>query len=241
MADTTTNTDGAAEAAPAADTGSGESFDSQTANDDQGTADDGTDGDESGDEDDSGDDEDFQDDGSEPTTRRDNSYFIGLRHGKKAAKTAQKPQDDDQGDGDDDDSDDDDGLDPEDQELLNGAIQKAVAPLTEKLAAEEDAKELGNFISQNPQLKPYQAKIERFMKHESRKHLPIETVAMEAIGMQKMLQLGAKLGRQSGIKKGSSGSGPSGGGKRGGSPAKSVSEMSEAEFAAYQNEVRSKM
>lgn len=224
MADIPNNTDGGAVAA------SGESFDSRTAQDQGGDgADTGTD---EGVEGEDGEEGDFQDDGAEPTTRS-KDYFIGLRHGKKAAKAAQKT------DGDEDDGDDVGGLDPEDVELLDGAIKTAVKPLTEKLAAEEDAKELNNFLGENPHFKPYKAKIERFMKHETRRHLPVSTIAMEAVGPAEIMKIGARLARQADVKKGSSQGGTAGGGRQK-QAGKSVSEMSDAEFAAYQNTVRSK-
>lgn len=223
MADIPNNTDGGAQAAP------GESFDSRTA--DQGAQGADTTGTEGDGEDDDGEGGDIQDDGAEPTSRS-KDYFIGLRHGKKQAKTAQKS--DDEGE------EDDDGLDPEDAEILSGAIKKAVTPLTEKLAAEEDAKELGNFLGEHPHFKPYKAKIERFMKHESRRHLPVSTIAMEAVGPEGMMKIGAKLARTADVKKGGSQGGPAGGGNRSKVQGKSVTDMTPAEFADYQNTVRSK-
>lgn len=227
MADIPNTTDGGAAAAP------GESFDSRTAQD-QGGAGSDTGADEGQGDDDGEDDGDIADDNAEPVTRS-KDYYIGLRHGKKAAKQGGQKSDDDGGE-----DDDDTGLDPEDEEILSGAIQKAVAPLTEKLAAEEDAKELGNFLGEHPHFKPYKAKIERFMKHPSRRHLPVTTVAMEAVGPEGMMKIGARIARQSDMKKGGSQGGPTGGGKRGAAPAKSVADMTPAEFAEYSNGIRAK-
>jgi len=227
MADIPNTTDGGAAAAP------GESFDSRTAPDQSGSGTDTT-GDEGEGDDDGEDGGDIEDDNAEPATRS-KDYYIGLRHGKKAAKQGAQKSDDEGEDGDD-----DDGLDPEDAQILDGAIKKAVAPLTEKLAAEEDAKELGNFLGEHPHFKPYKAKIERFMKHPSRRHLPVTTIAMEAVGPDGMMKIGARIARQADVKKGGSQGGPTGGGKRGAAPAKSVADMTPAEFADYSNGVRAK-
>lgn len=229
MADIPNSTDGQSTAAPAAGEGSGESFDSRTGDDAAGSDNSGEEGD--GEEGDESGEDDFQDDGAEPPVRS-KDYYIGLRHGKKSAKAEKKSDDDGEDDGDD--------LDPEDAEILNNALTKAVTPLAEKLAAQEDAKALSGFIDENPVFKPFKAKIERYMKHESRRHLPIETVAMEAVGAKTLMQLGAKLATRSAIKKGSSGSGPTGGGKRGGEPAKSVWDMTPEEFAEQQQKIRQK-
>lgn len=231
MADIPNTTDGE----DILDDSSGESFDSQTADDqdvDAGEADNDEGGEEDDQGDDGADDAEVADDGSEPAVRRDKSYFIGLRHGKKAAKAAQETQDD----GDDEGGD----LDDEDLQVLDSVVGKAVKPLADKLAQQEDAEALSSFMTENPAFKPYKAKIERFMKHDSRKHLPIETVAMEAVGIKELIRIGSKLGKQSSFKKQTSG--PStGGGNRGGAPKKSFSDMSEAEFAAAQQELRTKL
>lgn len=239
-----TGEQGAAEAAPTQTEGNEGSPDNsastdfsagggdEAGDDDQG--DDG-DGEDAGDGDDT-----IEDDGSDPTVRRDPSYYVGLRHGKKAArqgKPATNAADDDQGnddDGDDDDSD----LHPEDAEILNQAVAQAVKPLTDQIQQQKDQAELNTFISENPHFKPYQAKIERFLKHPSRSHLPISTIAMEAAGPEGMMKIGARMARTADTKKNSSKSGGSTGGNRGGAPAKSAWEMSPEEFAAEQQRVR---
>lgn len=254
MADTNTGGDAAEQNAGAPAEGTENSpTDSQAeqgsgdgAGDEGGDAGDGEDDEEGDDEDGSGDGDDdedsFQDDGADPTVR-DSSYYIGMRHGKKAAKAAKK--DTDQGKGDDDDEDggtdgdDDDDIHPEDREILNDAVRKAVEPLTSKLAEQEDAKELQAFLTGNPAFKPYEKRIERFMKHPTRKHLPVATVAMEAVGPEGMMKIGARMARSADHKKQTSKSAP-GNGPRGGGNAKSVWDMDSKSFEAMQNEVRRK-
>lgn len=208
---------------------------------DGGEGDEGEDGDGESDEDE---DDDIQDDDAEPPVRRDNSYFVGLRHGKKAAKTAAKKGtkgdegsgDEGEGDGDDEEGDD---IHPDDAAILEDAVAKAVKPLTEKLAAQEDREELNEFLGKNPAFKPYQKRIERFMKHPSRAHLPITTVAMEAVGPEGMMKIGARMARSADTKKQTS-KGGNGSGPRGGAAKPKVWDMPDKDFSAMQDEVRRK-
>lgn len=253
MADTNTGGDAAEQNAGAPAEGTENSpTDSQAADQGNGSGDagaddgDGGDGDDDEDGSDSDDEEEedtFEDDGADPAVR-DSSYFIGLRHGKKAAKNSGKKESEqgkgaDDDDGGDDDDEDADGLHPEDAEILEGAIAKAVKPLTDKLAEGEDSKELQAFLTGNPAFKPYEKRIERFMKHPTRKHLPVSTVAMEAVGPEGMIKIGAKMARSADHKKQTTKTNQ-GGGPRGGGNSKSVWDMPEQDFAAMQNEVRRK-
>ena len=251
MADNKQSTDGEqATGFPPVEGVPGESFDSQTANDDSSIdtndSGDGEQGDESStdqadadpdDDSDNSSDEDsdaeHEDDGSEPPVR-DSSYYIGLRHGKKAVKQTAKEKESD----DDSDSGDDEDLTPEEEDALNKHIQEAVSPLVERITAEDNAKELNSFLSENPDFKPFKAKIERYMNHDTRKHLPVTTIAMEAVGPEGMMKIGAKMARQSDQKKSGSRA-DTGGGSRNAPQGKSVMDMSDAEFAEYQNKVRS--
>ena len=228
---------------PVPEDSSGESFDSQTASEGESTGDDsaGADAgdDSSSDSDDESDEDDseFEDDGAEPEVReKDKSYYIGLRHGKKAAKQAAPKDESDDGDADDSDSDDED-LDDEEIDAFNQSVQEAVSPLVERLTKEDNQRELRDFVSENPEFKPYQSKIERYMNHKTRQHLPLTTIAMEAVGPQGMMKIGAKMARQSDQKKSGSRV-DTGGGKRGVPEGKSVNDMTNEEFAQYQNQIR---
>lgn len=251
MADTNTGDEAAEQNAGASAEGNENGpTDSQTADQGDGGGDagaEGGEGDDADDDDDSDSDSDedeeeetFEDDGSEPTVR-DTSYYVGLRHGKKAARQSKKDTnagDDDEGDGSDDDDEDDD-IHPEDREILNSAVQNAVKPLTDKLAKQEDAKELNAFLTENPAFKPYEKRIERFMQHPTRKGLPVSTIAMEAVGTEGMMKIGARMARSADHKKQTSKSAP-GGGKRGGGDAKNVWDMPADDFSKMQEEVRRK-
>lgn len=245
MADTNTGADAAEQtAAPAAEGNENSPTNSQPADQNSGGDaagdEEGDDGGDEGGEGDDADDDTFEDDGADPSVRRDNSYFVGLRHGKKAAKQGGKPVAGGDDDGGEDDGDDDEGgIHPEDAEILNSAIGNAIKPITDKLAASEDATALNSFIAQNPAFKPYQAKIERFMKHPTRSHLPIDTVAMEAVGTAGMIKIGAKMARTADHKKNSSKTG-AGNGPRQAEAKADVWGMSDTDFTSMQNSVRSK-
>lgn len=195
-------------------------------NDSSGAEDDSQDeGDDSGESDDEEEEED--DDGEEPPVRKtDKSYYIGLRHGKKAAQQQNSSQDD----GGDDDT--DDGND------LQAEIRKAIDPITKKLAEKEDEEALQNYVRDNPHAKAFEKKIRRYMAHPSRQHLPVETVALEAIGAKKLMQLGAQ---QAG-KANSRANKRKGGGNsvRNAPKGSSVWNESPEEFEARQRRVREK-
>lgn len=172
-----------------------------------------------------------QDDGSEPPTRKSPDYYIGMRHAKKQAReqaraTAREEY------GDDEDEEDDD-------EDLSTAVSKVVKPIAEKLAQQEDERELTTFLAQNPAFKPYEKKIRRFMTHETRAHLPVTTIAMEAVGPDGMMAIGARLARDSDTKKATSATGPTGARTSGGKKV-DVWELPSTDFKKMQEEVRRK-
>jgi hypothetical protein len=190
-------------------------------------ADDGEEGEEGADDGEEEEEPAPEDDGTEPPVRRDPSYFVGLRKGKKAARQQQRKED--KGDeGEDDDSD--------DEEDVEKVVEKAIKPLAERIFGQEDKNELENFMLKNPLFKPYEAKIKRFAKHESRAHLPIATIAMEAVGPEGMMKLGAKLARSADTKKLQSKGG--GGGGRSPQAKTDVWTLPQADFTEMQNKVR---
>lgn len=171
-----------------------------------------------------------QDDGSEPPVRRSPDYYIGMRHAKKQAREQAREKAKEQY-GDEEDEDQDGDVD------MSTAISEAVKPIAQKLAQQEDEKELTTFLAGNPAFKPYEKKIRRFMTNETRAHLPITTIAMEAVGPDGMLAIGAKLARESDTKKSTSTSGPSGGREQGGKKV-DVWNMPKEDFKKMQENIR---
>ena len=115
-----------------------------------------------------------------------NKYFAEKR-------IANKKQKEDEND------DDDDGIDPEDEEMVNKVVRKHYGSKLDEVDLQADKAELSEFISDNPAFKPYQAKILKFWRDPSRNHLPVETVAMEAVGYKNLVKIGAKLEKQASI------------------------------------------
>lgn len=178
-----------------------------------------------------------EDDDSEPDVRKTPTDFYKQRKARRAAAkgdqgASKKNNDDDSGD---DDSDED--VDPEDAALIDSRVDKRIKPLIDQITTQADRDEANAFFSEHPEFKPYEAKITRWWQHESRRHLPIKTVAMEAVGFDNLVKMGAqrKQGAVDKAKKLNSG---------GGAPAsntgkKSVNEMTNEEFEAEKQRVLS--
>lgn len=166
-----------------------------------------------------------------------NKYFAEKRIDNK--KQNKKNEDNENNDNDDDENDD---IAPEDEEMVDKVINKKYGDKFDKLDAQidqvnnqADKTELDNFISENPDFKPYEAKIAKFWKHPSRNHLPIESVAYEVAGKD-LIKLGAKKGKiaDENAKREAGGGNSSGGIDSG----KKVAEMSDAEFDAEVEKVK---
>lgn len=244
MADTEAENSGAAAEAGAAE-GAGSSTENEGAEAAaEGTEDAGADdGDGSDAGADSTDDEDEADDGKEPETRKKPVDFIIARKNAKIAKLAGKNGNAAGGDAGDegkgnegaDDGEDDDIAD-EDREVVIKSVMPIIEPLLKQNAAQENEKELQGFLSGNPDFKPYEAKIRRFMEHPTRAGIPVKAIAYEVAG-DKLMQIGAKRAKAADEKARETQTG--GGSSREGAGEKSVWDMTPEEFAAQQQKVRS--
>lgn len=128
--------------------------------------------------------------------RKSAKDFIIERQQRKINKLQQKAEEGGQGDGEDDD---DDELLPEDEEMVVKTFQKRVLPglqpfIDKNIAAEDDT-EIGNFLKDNHDFAPYEAKVRKWVAHPSRRHLPIESIFYEVAGKD-LLKLGAERGRK---------------------------------------------
>ena len=172
----------------------------------------------------------------EPQTRKRNADFIIARKNAKIAKLQDKAG---KGADSEEDESDDDNIDPEDQKVIGKQVEKILSPFIKQQAVAEDQKEIDDFVTQNPDFKPYAAKVAKFAQHPSRAGIPIKTLFYEVAG-DDLLKIGADRAKKAGDKAKESGAG--GGTNRGnaGGGTKPVSEMSQAEFEAEQNKVRSK-
>ena len=146
---------------------------------------------------------DFQDDDSEPVVNKRKSAkdFIIQRQQKKLAKLrkqqGEEPQDGNQppeGEEGEDPENQDGGEDTNGEDDLPGVLE-GFRPIVEKHIAAQDAEEVSSFLKENPDFEPYKAKVERWMKHPSRRHLPVSTIFAE-VAMDHLLKIGANRGRQ---------------------------------------------
>lgn len=89
----------------------------------------------------------------------------------------------------------DEELDPEDKDAIGKAVKKAIAPLEDTIHSNKVETELNNIFTQNPEYKPYEARIRRFVTAPNRsimikQGLPVKTVVIEALAPV-LEQLGA--------------------------------------------------
>lgn len=177
----------------------------------------------------------IEDDGAEPPVkpRLSKQDFIIGRQKAKLAKTQEK-----QGDGTKDNSDtdeDDDEVAPEDEALITKVVSKKFAPIIDKSLAADDDKEIMDFLTENPDFKPFEAKARRYMQHPSRRQLPVKSIFYEVAGDQ-LLKIGADRAKAADAKAKDTQTG--GGSNRAGEGAKSDWNLSKEEFEAKQERIR---
>lgn len=197
-------------------------------------AEEGDEGDEGGEEGD-----DINED-EEPATRKSahNAFHAGQRIARKQVKE-EKPEDGKGEEGDDEEGNggkNEGGDQKTDPTNIQDAVAEALKPFTDKMVEQETKDEVDNYISENPEFKPYAKKIMKFANHPTRKHLPIETVALEAVGRKGLLQIGAKRAQEADAEGKQTQSG--GTSTRNAPSGKSVKDMSLEEFEDYQNNIR---
>jgi hypothetical protein len=170
----------------------------------------------------------------EPKTRKRNIDFILERKNEKIKKLQDKTNgaDADKGDEDEDD------LDPNDAQIIQKHVAKALSPFLAKQMQDEDSQEIGDFVKQNPDFAPYMAKVQKFAQHPSRKDMPIASIFYEVAGTD-LLKLGADRARKADIESKKSRAG--GGNSNGGGSEKGVWDLSPEEFEAQKDSVRTKV
>lgn len=171
----------------------------------------------------------------EERKRKTPADFIRERQERKAAKAAAATV----ADGSDNDGADDDGMTDADKETVGKVAGELVRPLIEKHLAAEDAQEVDEFLSKegNEEFREYKTKAIKWMNHPSRRNLPVETVFLEVVGREGLLRIGAERARKADEKARGT---QAGGGTSRGDVAKDPWQMTPAEFAAKQQEIRMK-
>lgn len=175
------------------------------------------------------------DDGAEPPVkpRLSKQDFI---IGRQKAKIAKAKADDKDGEGKDNETDTDyDEVAPEDEALITKVVNKRFAPIIDKSLAADDEKEITDFLTENPDFKPFEVKARRYMQHPSRRQLPIKSIFYEVAGDQ-LIKIGAEREKAANVKARDTQTG--GGSNRAGEGTKNDFDLSPEEFAAKQERVR---
>jgi len=199
-----TNNDGAGAGSDTTDTDTEDvttedESDTSQNNDDEDAADAADDGEDDGkgnsNESDSAEDEAEADDDEEPEIRKPkagapNSEWAKWRAQEKRKAQAKEKSGADDNTDDTEDSDDDD-LSPEERAKFDKRIEKHMAPFKQKAAEQEVDTEIASFLANNPDFKPFEAKVRRWALHPNREGVPVKSIFYEVAG-DKLLVLGAK-------------------------------------------------
>ncbi len=126
------------------------------------------------------------------------------------------------------------------KKVLGKELSRTLAPILERQIAEEDEVEVQGFLAQNPDFKKYEAKARNYMKHPSRREVPIKAIFYEVAG-DDLLKIGAERAK----KANDDALRDSAGGGGGGSDDDNVSEIdaikTPEQMAAYKEKVREKI
>lgn len=176
------------------------------------------------------------DDGKDPEVkpRKTPQDFIIERKNRKIAKLQNKG---DQGEGEGGEGDEEENeVAPEDADLIKKVVSPMIAPIVEKSLEAEDEKEIQEFLKENSDFKPYEQKVRRFMKHPSRRQLPIKSLFYEVAG-DDLLKIGAdrKAKADEEAKHSQSGGGSN---RAGEGQEKSAWELPKDEFEAKKEKIR---
>lgn len=177
-------------------------------------------------------DEDDDEDKEPPTRKRPIDFIKERQERRKAKQGGDKSKSDDKTE-----DDEDDDIDPADEKTVGKIVEQYLKPIAEKEAKAQDDQEIKEFLTANPDFKPYEAKARKYMSHPSRKDVPIQEIFYGVAGAD-LLKIGAKRAK---IADNEAKKTKSGGGAQDAGGVKSAATMTKAELEAKQNEVRSKM
>ncbi len=171
-----------------------------------------------------------KEDKDEPKVRKSKKDYIIERLQKKANKKTSEE--------------DDDEINPNDRKLVEDVVEEKIGNTIEELKKitleQEEEKErvqeeaeVEKFCTENEKFAPYKSKILKFWRHETRRHLPLKTIAYEVAG-DDLIMIGAKQQREADKAAKSTSTGSD---SKLATIDKTVAEMSDAEFEEYQNRV----
>lgn len=132
----------------------------------------------------------------------------------------------------------DDEIPEADQESISKVAGEMMRPLLEEHLNKQDEQEISDFLAdpKNEAFKEYRKEALKLIKHESRRHLPISTIFLEAAGYEGIARMGAAAARAADAKARESRVG--GDSQRDGGGNASVWSKSGEDFAAEQARVR---
>lgn len=198
----------------------------------------GGEGGEGGDKKPDGSDKGSQGKDDEPPVKQRKSVkdFIIERQQKKIAKLQNKGGEGSEGgEG----GEDDDEISPEDEKVITKVLDKKLTPildpiLKKSLQAEDEA-EITDFLKDNPDFRPYEAKARQWMQHPSRRNLPISSIFYEIAGPD-LMKIGAKRAKDADDESKRAGAG--GGSAKGNEGGASVWDLPKDDFSKKQEELR---
>lgn len=172
----------------------------------------------------------------EPPTRkpRTKADWVAFRRGKKLEKRQEASDDEEQGEAEDEDDDLSD-ISEEDARVIDKVVSRRLAPFEQQQEILAVKSEIDEFIATNPDFKPYATKALKWSQHPSWKNVPTKQLMFAAAG-DNLLKMGAKRSKAAAEKarRTSTGKGTSGNV----ASTKSVEDMTDEEFAAYNESVK---
>lgn len=130
----------------------------------------------------------FKYDGSEPTVaqRKTAKDFIIERQQRKIAKMQSRSTEE----GEEGASEEQGDVDSESPSEI-----EALRPIIEEHLSNQDAQEVTEFLSKNPDFGPFTEQVEKWMKHESRRQIPVDELFFAAAGKH-LMKIGADRARK---------------------------------------------
>lgn len=165
----------------------------------------------------------------DPVVRNNNAFHAGKRIAQRQASQS-KPNDGDggEGEGNGEGNGSDNNQEPETDPRLDAVL--------ENQQRQDDQRAVDAVVNQYPELAEYTDQVLNYAKHPSRANVPIDTIFLEVVGIEKLFQLGFQKGSEAKSKQ--DGSAPSGTDNRTAAADKPIDQMTDAEFKAYQDRVR---
>lgn len=102
---------------------------------------------------------------------QDASYWYNKRQEEKASKQREI------------------SVEEEAEQLANQKLEEKMSAMSERFENTVRTQELKNYFAENPEFKEYEAKITAWWNDPSRRHLPVSSVALEAVGKDNLARI----------------------------------------------------